>query len=46
LSLIEANGGFESFAKKAIAADGRGHFLAHYDNEQNESGEFFIFRTN
>ena len=36
----------DHFVNDAIAADGRGHFLADYDNEENESGEFFIYRTN
>ena len=36
----------DHFVNDAIAADGRGHFLAGYDNEENESGEFFIYRTN
>jgi hypothetical protein len=38
--------GLESVKRDAIASDGRGHFLAHYDFEERESGEYFIFRTN
>ncbi len=30
----------------AIGADGRGHFLSGYDGEENEQGEYFIYRTN
>jgi len=30
----------------AISADGRGHFLSTYDGEENEQGEFFIYRVN
>ena len=40
----------ESFVEAAISADGRGHFLAGYDSEENEEtieGEtFYIYRTN
>lgn len=36
----------ESFVRDAISADGRGHFLAHYDFEENESGEYLIYRIN
>lgn len=28
----------------AIASDGRGHFLATYDGEENEEGEYFIYQ--
>lgn len=34
------------FIEDAIAADGRGHFLSPYDGEENQSGPFFIYRTN
>lgn len=30
----------------AILADGRGHFLSGYDGEENEEGEYFIYRVN
>lgn len=40
----------DHFIDDAIMADGRGHFLASYDNEENEvelGGEmYFIYRTN
>lgn len=44
-ALIEDLGDFED---EAIDSDGRGHFLAMYDGEENETedGEFFIYRTN
>lgn len=42
--------GIEMFAKAAIRADGRGHFLSGYDGEENEQevdGEtFYIYRLN
>ena len=34
------------FTADAIDADGRGHFLASYDGEEVEAGEFFIYRLN
>lgn len=41
-----APGGFDGFVEEAINADGRGHFLNTYDNEENEQGQFFIYRVN
>lgn len=46
LALIEAGSGFEDFAADAIGADGRGHFLASYDDEEREAGEFYLYRIN
>ena len=46
LAMIEKCTTLESFVKSAISADGRGHFLSSYDGEENEEGEFFIYRTN
>jgi len=34
------------FIDDAISADGRGHFLTTYDGEENEQGEYFIYRVN
>ncbi len=40
----------ESFIEDAVEADGRGHFLAGYDNEEHEVNHedeiFFIYRQN
>jgi hypothetical protein len=36
----------DRFIQDAIAADGRGHFLSGYDGEENEEGEYFIYRVN
>jgi hypothetical protein len=36
----------EHFIRNAVAEDGRGHFIASYDGEENEQGEFFIYRVN
>lgn len=33
-SLIKNTCGFDEFVEAAISADGRGHFLAHYDHEE------------
>jgi hypothetical protein len=46
LSLIEKTCGIEQFTEDAISADGRGHFLSSYDGEENEEGEYFIYRIN
>lgn len=46
LTLVTKCGDMDSFVRHAIGADGRGHFLAQYDGEENEDGPFFIFRTN
>lgn len=36
----------DHFVDDAIRSDGRGHFMSSYDGEENEQGEFFIYRTN
>jgi hypothetical protein len=36
----------DHFVNDAIRSDGRGHFLSSYDGEENEEGQFFIYRTN
>jgi len=46
LQVIEQSCGLDSFVETAIGVDGRGHFLNTYDGEENEQGEFFIYRTN
>ena len=47
LALIEkADEGLHGFVRDAISADGRGHFLSSYDGEENEEGDFFIYRIN
>jgi hypothetical protein len=37
---------FDEFVEDAISADGRGHFLAGYDGEENEQDEYYIYRNN
>lgn len=37
---------FDELADDAIRLDGRGHFIAGYDGEENQSGDYFIYRTN
>ena len=44
LAMIGEN--FDSLVQDAICADGRGHFLAHYDFQEHEEGDFFIYRIN
>jgi hypothetical protein len=36
----------DQFVQDAKSADGRGHFLSRYDDEENEEGDFFIYRIN
>ena len=36
----------DKFVEDAIDNDGRGHFLAYYDGLEDESGEYYIYRTN
>jgi hypothetical protein len=45
-ALIKGTCGIEEFVQSAISADGRGHFMSSYDGEENEQGEFFIYRIN
>ena len=44
--LINGTCGLDEFVTAAIEADGRGHFLAYYDGEENEQGDSFIYRVN
>lgn len=38
---------FDRLVKDAIGADGRGHFLSHYDGEEVElTGGLYAYRTN
>ena len=46
LTIISKCGDLDRLVRDAIASDGRGHFLAGYDFEENESGGYFIYRTN
>lgn len=47
MELIEHHGeGFNSFVEEAVSSDGRGHFISAYDGEENEEGEYFIYRVN
>lgn len=46
LAIIKGSCGIASFVDSAISADGRGHFLAQYDGNENEQGNFYIYRIN
>ncbi len=35
----------DSFIQDAISADGRGHFLASYDHEENEENGWYLYRV-
>ena len=49
-SIINGSCGIDSFVESAIGADGRGHFLGHYDGEENEisvdGAEYYVYRQN
>lgn len=49
-AIINANGGMDSFVEAAIGADGRGHFLAGYDHNENKvtynGTTYYIYRVN
>ena len=36
----------DAFVDDAISAEGRGPFLSTYDGEENEQGEYYIYRVN
>jgi hypothetical protein len=36
----------DAFVQDAISSGGRGHFMNSYDGDENEEGEFFIYRMN
>lgn len=46
VELIEAGSGMEEFVQDAIQADGRGHFISHYDGEEHEYEDYLIYRVN
>ena len=50
-SLIKSTCGLDEFVDSAISADGRGHFIAHYDHNEHEvkyvgDKTFYIYRVN
>lgn len=44
--LIGSSKKWQEFVSDSIRADGRGHFLSGYDGDENEEGEYFIYRVN
>jgi hypothetical protein len=46
LALVEKTCGLDSFVQSAISADGRGHFLSSYDGNEDEAGEYYVYRIN
>jgi hypothetical protein len=36
----------DELMKDAISTDGRGHFISSYDGEENEQGDYYIYRRN
>jgi hypothetical protein len=47
IALVNAGRGLKTLVNDAIGSDGRGHFLNHYDSEENESecGDYYFYRT-
>lgn len=45
-AIIKGTCGLDAFVESAIESDGRGHFISYYDGEENEKGEYFIYRVN
>lgn len=45
-SIIDATCGYDDFVKAAVSADGRGHFIATYDGDENDCDGFYIYRVN
>ena len=37
---------FDELVEDAVGTDGRGHFLSGYDGNENEQGDFYLYRTN
>lgn len=45
-AIIDGTCGMEYFVESAIESDGRGPFISYCDGEENEQGEYFIYRIN
>lgn len=45
-ALVDGTCGIDTFVNLAIESDGREHFIATYDDEENEQDEYFIYRVN
>lgn len=45
-ALINGTCGVDKFVQEAIESDGREHFLAIYDDTENEQDGYFIYRIN
>ena len=49
-SMIKTTCGLDDFVRSAIDSDGRGHFIAHYDHNENEvtvgDTTFYIYKVN
>ena len=45
-ALLKLIKNFDDFVEDAVRCDGRGHFLAGYDHNENEQGDFYLYRTN
>lgn len=45
-TLIEKCGDLDELVSEAISSDGRAHFMNTYDDQENELGEYYIYRIN
>jgi len=45
-ALVEKCASMDELVRQAIAADGRGHFMSSYDGEENDQGDYYIYRIN
>lgn len=43
-TLIEKCGDLDEFVSEAISSDGRGHFMNSYDGQENELGDYYIYK--
>lgn len=45
-ALLNVIDNMDGFVRDAEMSDGRGHFLSSYDGDENEQGNFYIYRIN
>jgi hypothetical protein len=44
-AMMEGVSRLDDLIQSAIGLDGRGHFLSLHDGEENQEGEYYIYRT-
>ena len=45
-AIIDGSCGIDDFVYDAINSDGRGFYIAQYDNNENETDNYYIYRIN